>query len=222
VQEYKYTFGGMITTFGTSLYAFSQKFFYFLFNLDLLHPAHFGFLLVMIFLGLGMRPSYIGEQKQDKVDMIYDLRNIWSLIRHKTLYIIILFLLAYLFFYISLYLNQNWYVALFSIFGWLSIIAIMSLIIAHLLILFIKTIDEITGRWKYLPYVTMPISYILVRLLFSYFPTAYTNSCSLLLMIIVTAVVSFLLIRRKTNKFKNEIDMKLSNKKDKGEKDEEK
>jgi hypothetical protein len=41
-------------------------------------------------------------------------------------------------------------------------------------------------------------------------------------MIIVTAVVSFLLIRRKTNKFKNEIDMKLSNKKDKGEKDEEK
>jgi len=120
--ELKYTFAEQIITFGKSIHVFSQHFFGFLFSIDLLHPGHFGFFLLLIFLGLGIRPSYIGEEKRQKVDMMYDLKNIGSLIVHKPLYIIILFLMAYVFFYISFAFNQNWYVSLFSIFGWLSII----------------------------------------------------------------------------------------------------
>jgi len=218
--ELKYTFAGQITTFGTSLYAFAKGFFSFLFNIDLFHPGHFGFLLLLIFLGMGIRPSYIGETKQEKVDMLYDLKNIWSHILHKPLYLIILFLMSYVFFYISLFLDQNWYVALFSIFGWLSIIAIMSLVIADMILFLIKTTDEIPGRWKILPYVTMPVSYILIRLLFLYFQTDYTNIISLLVMILSTVLVTYFLLKYKTNKFKTKLDIKTLKKKSKGEIDE--
>jgi len=218
--DWKYTFAGQINTFGTSLYAFSQGFFSFLFNIDLLHPAHFGFMFLMIFLGMGMRPSYIGEKKQEKVDMIYDLRNIWHLIAHKPLYLILLFLMSYVFFYISLFLDQNWYVALFSIFGWLSIISITSILIANMILLLIKTTDEIPGHWKLIPYITIPVSYILMRLLFFYFPADFTNSVSLLVTIIVTGIVIFILLKYKADKFKTRLHIKLFEKKDKVEKDE--
>jgi len=220
VLELKYTFGEQITTFGTSLHSFANGFFGFLLNIDLLHPGHFGFLLLLIFLGMGMRPSYIGEQKQEKVDMLYDLKNIWSLIFRKPSYFIILFLTAYVFFYVSLFLDQNWYVALFSIFGWLSIIAIISLIVADMILLLIKTTDEILGLWKFMPYITMPVSYILVRLLFFYFPTDYTNIISLLVMILSTSLITYLLLKTKADRFKTEIDIKMSEKKDKGENNE--
>ncbi len=218
--DWKYTFAGQINTFGTSLYAFSQGFFSFLFNIDLLHPAHFGFMFLMIFLGMGMRPSYIGEKKQEKVDMIYDLRNIWHLIAHKPLYLILLFLMSYVFFYISLFLDQNWYVALFSIFGWLSIISITSILIANMILLLIKTTDEIPSYWKLIPYITIPVSYILIRLLFFYFPVDFTNSASLLATILCTGLVTFLLLKYKADKFKTRIHIKLFKKKDKDEKDE--
>ena len=216
----KYTFAGQITTFGASLYVFSNNFFNFLLNIDLLHPAHFGFFLLLIFLGMGIRPSYIGEKKQKKVDMIYDLRNIWQLISHKPLYVILLFLVSYVFFYISFAFNQNWYVALFSVFGWLSIIAIVSIFIANCLIFFIKTTDELPGYWRFLPYVMIPLVYILMRLLFFYFPAGFTKSASLLMTIILTGLVTFLLLKAKTNKFKTKIHIKLFKKKDKDEKDE--
>jgi len=220
ILELKYTFAGQITTFGTSLYSFGRGFFSFLFNIDLLHPGHFGFLLLLIFLGMGIRPSYIGKTKQEKVDMLYDLRNIWSHILYKPLYLIILFLMAYVFFYISLFFDQNWFVALFSIFGWLSIIAITSLIIADMILFLIKTTDEIPGRWKFLPYITLPVSYILIRLLFFYFSTEYTFITSLLVMILSTVLVTYLLLRYRADKFKTKRDIKLSKKKSKGETDE--
>ena len=218
--ELKYTFGGQITTFGASLHAFANGFFGFLFNIDLLHPGHFGFLLLLIFLGMGMRPSYLGEQKQEKVDLLYDLKNIWSLIFHKPLYLIILFLAAYVFFYISLFLDQNWYVALFSIFGWLSIIAIIALVITDMILLLIKSTDEIPDLWKFIPYITMPVSYILMRLVFLYFPTDYTNIVSLLVMMLFTALITYLLLKYKADRFKTELDIKMSEKKSKGEIDE--
>jgi hypothetical protein len=218
--ELKYTFGGQITTFGASLHAFAKGFFGFLFNIDLLHPGHFGFLILLIFLGMGIRPSYIGEQKQEKVSMLYDLKNIWSFIFHKPLYIILLFLTAYVFFYISLFLDQNWYVALFSIFGWLSIISILALVITNTILFLIKTTDEIPGRWKFLPYITMPVSYILIRLLFFYSPTDYTNIVSLLIMILSVVIVTYLLLKYKSDKFKTRLNIKLFKKNTKGEEDE--
>ena len=216
----KYTFAGQINTFGASLHSFSTNFYGFLFNIDLLHPSHFGFLLLLIFLGMGIRPSYLGEQKQEKVDMLYDLKNIWSLITLKPLYVVILFLFAYVIFYISFYLNQIWYVALFSVFGWLSIIAITSIIITDSILCLIKATDTIQGVKKFLPYIMLPLSYVLARLFFFYFPSEFTNFASLIIMIILTTIVTYLLIKPKTNKFKSKLAMKLSRKKNKGESDE--
>lgn len=206
--ELKYTFAEQIITFGKSIYVFSQYFFGFLFSIDLLHPGHFGFFLLLIFLGMGIRPSYIGEEKRQKVDMMYDLKNIWSLIIHKPLYIVILFLMAYLFFYISFAFYQIWYVALFSIFGWLSIISIVALVIADMILLLIKIADELPNGWRLLPYLTIPISYILARVLFFFFPFEFSNSISLLIMICSTVIVVILLLKHKTNKFKTKVDMK--------------
>ena len=224
--ELKYTFAGQIMTFGTSLHSFAESFFGFLFNMDLFHPGHLGFLLLLIFLGMGIRPSYVGEQKHEKVDMLYDLRNIWSLISHKPLYVVILFMLAYMFFYISLIfneiwgINQDWYAAFFIILGWLSIISIASIIIANVILYLIKTTDEIEGVWKLIPYITMPISYIIIRLILFNILIDYNRFLSLFGMMICTVIVTYLLIYYKTNKFKTKRAIKKSKKKSKGENDE--
>ena len=215
----KFTFAGQINTFGASLYSFGTGFFGFIFNIDLLHPGHFGFLLLLIFLGMGIRPSYIGETKQEKVDMLYDLKNIWRLIKQKPLYLVLLILLSYIFFYISFFLDLNWYAALFAIFGWLSIITIMAIVIANLILFLIKITDEIPGIWKIFPFVTMPVSYALIRVVLLYLPTEFTNIISLTVMILSTIIVTYLLLRSKTNKFKSNLDIKTK-KKGKGESDE--
>ena len=197
-----------------------MHFFNILFNIDLLHPGNLGFMLLLIFLGMGMRPSYIGEKKQEKVDMLYDLRNIWSWIRHKPLLIILLFLMAYLLFYISLIFNQNWYVLLFSIFGWLSIISIISIVVTDLILYFIKTTDNIPGFLKVIPFVTLLFSYILLRLLFFYFTIDFTTTFSLILMILSTVIITYILLYTKTNKFKFKLGIKLLKKKVKDDTDE--
>ena len=209
----KYTFAGQFSTFAASLHAFSIKFFGFLFNLDLLHPGHFGFLFFMIFLGIGMRPSYIGKEKSEKIDMLYDLKNIWNLIRHKPLYVILLFFIAYLFFYISFLLNLNIYSAIFALFGWISIISIVSLIIAISILLLIKTTDEIPGRSRLIPFFSIPISYIFARLLFHFFPVPNIYFFSIVIMIVSTVSIVYLLLRLKTNKFKTKLNIKKSKKK---------
>ncbi len=217
--ELKYTFGEQINTFGASLYFFANGFFNFLLNIDLLHPAHFGFLMLMVFLGMGIRPSYIGKEKREKVDMLYDLKNIKTLFLNKPLCLITLFAFAYFFFYVSFWLGQNWYVAFFIILGWLSIISLVSLIIADMILLLIKTTDEIPGGWKVFSYVTMPVSYIIARVFFFYFPTDFTKTVSILILIISTITVTYLLLKRKSNKFKTKRDIKKLKKNSKGEKD---
>ena len=156
---------------------------------------------------MGIRPSYIGEEQRKKVNMIYDLQNIKTLLLQKPLYILILFLLAYIFFYISFLLTRSWYIALFSLFGWLSIIAIIALLIAHLLILLIKTTDEIPPYWNLLPYLTLPISYVLMRFLFTVIKSDLETTASLLVMIASTLIVTLLLLKYKTNKFKTRTEM---------------
>jgi hypothetical protein len=194
----EYTFAEGLINFGANLYSFSHGFLTLLFNIDLLHPAHLGFLLLLIFLGMGIRPSYIGEEQKKKVDMIYDLKNIKSHLVQKPLYPTTLFLAAYVFFYISYLLHQNWYVALFSILGWLSIIAIVSLLIAHAIIFLIKITDEIPGFWKTLPFLIVPTSYLLTRFVFYIHPIEHLRSISLLTMISSSAATTFLLLRYKT------------------------
>ena len=208
VAGLEYTFAGQLITFGTNLYTFSERLFGFLYNIDLLNPVHFGFILLLIFLGLGIRPSYIGEKKREKVDMMYDLKNIKNNILQKPLYIIILFLIAYILFYISFLFKQSWYVLLFSIFGWLSIISIVALVITYTILLLIKTTDEIPGYMRYIPYILMIVSYILARLVFFFFPVDFTNSASLLIMILSAILSAFLLPKYKTRKFKNKTDIK--------------
>ncbi len=214
----EYSFGGQLTIFGASLYNFSEKFFGFLSNIDLLHPGHFGFLLLLIFLGLGIRPSYIGEKKHEKIDILYDLKNIWSLISLKPLYILIAFVIAYLFFHLSAVFNQFWYVELFLIFGWLSIISITALIIADLIIILIKNTDNILGIWRFLPYITIPCSYVVMRIFFFYFPSNLTNIASLSIVIFSTILVTFLLLKYKTKKFNTTTAMKPVRGKDAKEK----
>ena len=208
VIEMEYTFAGQMIIFGTNLYTFSEGFFGFLFNIDLLHPAHFGFVLLLIFIGMGIRPSHIGEKKREKVDMLYDLKNIKNNILHKPLYLFILFLMSYIFFYVSLLLNQNWYVSLFSIFGWLSIIAIVSLAVTHIILLLIRTTDEIRSYWKFIPYIVVLVSYVVMRLVFFFFPADFANSASLLVMILSTILSVILLLKYKTNKLKTKTSMK--------------
>jgi hypothetical protein len=219
LQELRYTFGEQISSFGASLFTFSNGFLNFLFNIDLLHPAHFGFLILMIFLGMGIRPSYIGKEKKEKVDMLYDLKNIKNLFLNRPLYLIILFVFAYFFFYVSFWLNTNWYVAFFVVLGWLSIISIISIILADLILIFIKTLDEIPGRWKVFPYLTIPTSYITARIIFFYFPTDFSRPVSIFILILSTITVTYFLLKRKTDKFKSKSDIKKSKNKRKGEKD---
>lgn len=224
VADLKYTFGGQLTTFGINLYNFSNSLLNFLVNLDLLHPGHFGFLLLLIFLGLGIRPSHIGEKKVDKVDMVYDLKNIWRLITQKKFYLILLFSIIYLFFYISLLLNQTWYVIFFSFLGWLSIISIVALFITHAIIYLIKTTDGIKGRKKYLSYIVILASYIFARIFFHFIKADFDLSTSLFIMIISTMLALYLIKRekneKKTQKFKTKIDIKSLEKIDEGETDE--
>ena len=208
VDEAFFTFSNQLIHFGTSLYTFTEGFLSFLATIDLLHPAQLGFFILMLFLGLGIRPSYVGQEKIEKVDMVYDLKNIKSHILHKPLYIIILFLFAYIFFYISFLFKLNWYMMLFSILGWLSIIAIIALLIVHLLILLIKTTDALPKRWKFLPYVNLPLSYITMRVIFYFLPTDHNLSLSLLIMILTTLLIILILIKYKTNRFKSTRKMK--------------
>ena len=203
-----YTFSGQLILFGTNLYDFSSHFFSFLFSIDLFHPAYVGFILLVIFLGMGIRPSYIGEKKREKVDMAYDLRNIKNHILHQPLYPIILFLLSYLCFYVSVLVNQQWYLTVFSLLGWLSIISTISLLVTHYLLVLIRIVDKIPGYWKIVPYLVIPFSYVGMRAFFLVIPSDIDLTLSLLVMVLSTIIAALLLLYWKTNNFKTSAHMK--------------
>ncbi len=208
-SQSSYSFAEGLIIYGQNLYTFSLSFFSFLATIDLLHPAHLGFFLLLIILGLGIRPSYIGKKPRKKVDMLYDLKNIRYNVLHKPIYIFMFFLSAYLFFYISLLLQQDWYSILFSIFGWLSIISIVALLIAHIILFFIKTTDELPTVWRMLCFSIIPLSYIGIRSVFYVYPVPYLTSLSLIFMIVVTVLVTVFLYSRFTNTFKTSFFMNL-------------
>jgi len=218
IEPIKYTFGGQFLTFGTNLYVFAEKLLGFLTSIDFLNPIHFGFFILLIFLGLGIRPSHIGEKKVDKIDIIYDLRNVWNLITHKPLYIILLILFSYNIYYVCLLFNLNFYVMLFSLFGYLSIISIVALLITHLIINLIRATDLLEGFRKYIPYLTLIFSYVIMRTIFFFIPFNYDKGVSIIVMFFTTLTVTFYLISR-DDKFKTQLNIKEKKKKDKEEKD---
>jgi len=204
-----YSFVESLTNFGISMSTFVQRFCNFLIHMDLFNPLHVGFLFVLLFFGLGIRPSYVGEERKAKIDMIHDLKNIFYHLRKKPLYILVIILVLYVFYFLSLFLNQNWYVALFSVFGWISLTAIIALLLTYLLLILIRSTDYIRGWWKAVSYLTVPISYVIVRIIFLYYPVRQGDSTSLLLMIVCTCIVTILLIKyKKTNRFKTATKMK--------------
>ena len=197
-----YSFSENLIVFGSNLYLFSAHLFAFLFSIDLLHPAHLGFFLLLILLGLGIRPSYIEKKSFKKIDMFYDLQNIKEHILHRPLYVVLFFLLSYCFSYISVLFNGNWYVSLFSLFGGVSIIAIAALIITHGLLFLIRISDDLPESMRWIPFIVLIVSYILLRSLFYLVPIPYLTSISLVGMLASTGSITVLLVYRFTNKFK--------------------
>ncbi len=203
-----FTFGNQLIKFGENLYSFATEFLTFLAQLDLFHPVHLGFLILLLFFGLGIRPSYILKEKTMKIDMIYDLKNIKTHLFQRPLYIVSIFVFIYAFFYITVFLNINWYNLFFSFLGWLSIIATIALVLAHLIIIFIQVTDDFKEIWHYVPFLSLPVSYILFRVLFYFVRIPNDLGFSLLFMCLTTVVIILLLYRFKTNKFKTKAKMK--------------
>ena len=198
----RYTFVETITNFGMTLSTFAQSVARFLGSIDLLNPVHVFFLLVLLFFGMGIRPSYIGEERKEKVDLLYDLKNVTTHFTKKPMYILVFFADVYALFYVSLALKNNWYMALFSVLGWLSVIGIIALLLAFLLLVLVWASDGIASGWRLLPFLALPISYGASRTFFFYIPCDNVLGWSLLVMILSTVVITIVLIKYKTNKFK--------------------
>ena len=176
----QYTFVESLTGFWVSLSTFANEFIDFLLNIDLLNPLHVGFLFVLLFFGLGIRPSYIGQERKEKIDILYDLRHIKDHLVEKPLYILVIIFILYVFYVLSLFLNPVVYVGLFTILGWMSLTAVIAILLTFPVLLLIKATDEIRPHWKLIPFVTLVVSYVLARVFFIYFPTKQVKPVSLL------------------------------------------
>jgi hypothetical protein len=163
----------------------------------------------LLFFGLGIRPSYIGEERKEKIDMIYDLRHIKNHLVQKPWYMLVIILVMYVFYLLSLFFNPVWYTGLFCIFGWMSLTAIIAILLTYPVLLLIRATDEIRPHWKVLPYLSLAVSYVLARVAFIYYPIRQVESVSLLVMIFSTVLITILLIKyKKTNRFKTTPKMK--------------
>ena len=204
-----YTFVESLTGFVVSLSTFANEFVNFLVNIDLFNPIHVGFLFVLLFFGFGIRPSYIGEERKEKIDILHDLILIKDHLVKKPLYILAIVCIIYVFYLLSLFLNPIVYVGLFSIFGWMSLTAIIALLLTYPVLVLIKATDEIRTHWKIVPFITLVVSYVLARVFFIYYPITQDKSVSLLVMILSTTLLTILLIKyKRTNRFKTASKMK--------------
>jgi len=204
-----YTFVESLTGFFASLFKFTTEFVSFLVNIDLFNPLHIGFLFVILFFGFGIRPSYIREKREEKIDILHDLILIKDHLVKKPLYILAIICFIYVFYLLSLFLNPIAYFGLFSIFGWMSLTAIIALLLTYPVCLLIKATDEIRTHLKIVPFITLVVSYVVARVFFINYPIKQAESVSLLLMSISTIVIAILLIKyKKTNSFKTPSKMK--------------
>jgi hypothetical protein len=204
-----YTFVESLTGFWASLSTYGTEFVRFLINIDLLNPLHVGFVFVLLFFGLGIRPSYIGQERKEKIDILHDLIHIKDHLLEKPLYLLVIVLLLYLFYILSLFLNPAVYIGLFVIFGWMSLTAIIAILLTYPLLLLIWATDAIQPQWKIVPFITIPVSYIGSRVFFIYYPTNELERVSLLVMFLSTILVTITLIKyKRTNRFKTATKMK--------------
>ena len=205
----QFTFVESLTVFGTSLSSFGTAFVTFLVTMDLFNPVHIGFLFVLFFFGLGIRPSYIGEERKEKIDMIHDLTHIKDHLIQKPIYILVIIGIFYVFYLGSLFLNPAVYLGFCIVLGWMSLTAIIALLLTYVLIGLIKATDMIAPVWKAIPPVTLIVSYVSARVGFLYYPLDNVDSLSLLMMVAITVVITILLIKYKpTNRFKTKTKMK--------------
>jgi hypothetical protein len=205
----QYTFVESLTGFWESLSTFAKEWAGFLMNIDLLNPLHIGFLFVLLFFGLGIRPSYIGQERKEKIDILYDLRHIKDHLVEKPLYIVVVILFLYTFYVLSLFFKPVVYLGLFTIFGWMSLTAIIAILLTFPVLLMIRATDEIQSHWKLIPFVTLIGSYVVTRVFFIYFPTKEIERVSLLVMLLSTILITIVLIKyKRTNRFKTATKMK--------------
>ena len=205
----QYTFVESLTGFWGSLSTFANEWAGFLVNIDLFNPLHIGFLFVLLFFGLGIRPSYIGQERKEKIDILYDLRHIKDHLVEKPLYIVVIILFLYVFYVLSLFFNPVVYIGLFIIFSWMSLTAIIAILLTFPVLLMIRATDEIQPHWKLIPLVTLVVSYVVARVFFIYFPTKEVERVSLLVMLLSTILITIVMIKyKRTNRFKTATKMK--------------
>jgi hypothetical protein len=205
----QHTFVESLTGFWGCLVTFANEWAGFLLNIDLFNPLHIGFLFVLLFFGLGIRPSYIGQERKEKIDILYDLRHIKNHLVEKPLYIVVIILFLYVFYVLSLLFNPAVYLGLFTIFGWMSLTAIIAILLTFPVLLLIRATDEIQPRWKLIPLVTLIVSYVVARVFFIYFPMKEVERVSLLVMLLSTILITIAMIKyKRTNRFKTATKMK--------------
>jgi hypothetical protein len=205
----KFTFIESLNHFWESISMFGEAFGRFLIRMDLFNPLHLGFLLLLLFFGLGIRPSYIGEDRKSKIDMVHDLKNIKDHLVEKPLYLLVIFIVVYVLYLLSLFLGLKWYMMLFTVCGLISVTAIFAILLTYLVLLLLRATDAIATGWKSVPFITLPVSYVGARFFFLYYPYRQVEGVSLLVMILSTLTVTILLIKyKKTNRFKTAMKMK--------------
>ncbi|HWR27684.1 MAG TPA: hypothetical protein VN377_04520 [Candidatus Thermoplasmatota archaeon] len=205
----EYTFVESLVGFWGSMSTFANEWLTFLANIDLFNPLHIGFLFVLLFFGLGIRPSYIGQERKEKIDILYDLRHIKNHLVEKPLYIVVIILILFVFYLLSLFLNPVVYIGLFTIFGWMSLTAIIAILLTFPVLLMLRATDEIRPHWKLIPLLTLVVSYVVARVLFIYFPAKDVERVSLLVMLLSTILITIALIKyKRTNRFKTATKMK--------------
>jgi len=207
LAQSEFTFAENFIVFGSNLFGFTKELVFFLGSIDLFHPGHLGFFLLFILLGLGIRPSYIGKRPMEKVDMFYDLKNIRYNILHKPVYILIAILGAYIFSYLNVFFGQSLYVSMFSFFGWASILAIFALIYAEVLLFWVYVLDDLSVGFRVLTLLTLPICYILLRVLFYLLSWPFAAQIGFWGSVGITVFITIMLLYRLTNKFKTLLSM---------------
>jgi hypothetical protein len=205
----QYTFVESITEFWNSLSIYASEWVGFFNTIDFFNPIHIGFFVMLLFFGLGIRPSYIGQERKEKIDILYDLRHIKEHLFEKPRYLLIIVFCLYMFYLVSLFLSPVVYLGLFVLFGWISLTAIIAILLTFPVLLVLKSTDVIQPGWNRVPFVIVPVSYIAARVFFMYSPIEDVKQFSLLVMVLSTLIVTIGLIKyKRTNRFKTVTKMK--------------
>ena len=195
------SFSSCFISFGSMLQGFGLQFLGLLANLDMFNPFHIIFLIIILMVGLGIRPSFI-ESEERRVGMIEDLAKIKEMICSHYIFIILILLLFFSIYYLSYFSGINIYTLMVSFLGWLSLISVISLLLAHILVLLIISSDRVGGMRGYLLFLIPIVSYLICRSIFHVTNYGLSIPTSNAISIIVTLFTVILVFKVKTNKLK--------------------